>query len=473
MGTILIKNGTLVTASDSFQSDLLIKDEHIALIGGDLDPNGGKVIDASGKLIMPGGIDPHVHLDLPMFNTVSADDHYSGHKAAAFGGTTTVMDFVEDQNPDLLQNLDKWHRMADPKAAVDFGFHLNITKFDPEVAAQIPDVVAAGVTTLKVFTAYNNRLRLQDGEIFQVLRTAAEHGMLTMVHAENGDVIEILVGEALLAGHTSPEWHAYTRPAWGAVEAVLRAAALAAQADAPLYVVHMNTGGGVDQLRFARDRGVKVMGETCPQYLFFTIDDLKREDGAKWVCSPPMRTEEDNQRIWTRLQDGTLQTVGTDHCPFFYNGEKAIDYEGELVKIPGKELGQEDFTKIPNGLPGVGDRMPILWTEGVVKGRLSPNQFVAQTSTNAAKIFGIYPQKGCLAPGSDADIVIWDPEKTLVYGVDIAQHRTDYNLYEGWELKGFPEKVFLRGQCIVDQGEWLGKRGQGRFLKRKPFAEVL
>ena len=473
MGTILIKNGTLVTASDSFQADLLIKDEHIALIGGDLDPNGGKVIDASGKLIMPGGIDPHVHLDLPMFNTVSADDHYSGHKAAAFGGTTTVMDFVEDQNPDLLQNLDKWHRMADPKAAVDFGFHLNITKFDPEVAAQIPDVVAAGVTTLKVFTAYNNRLRLQDGEIFQVLRTAAEHGMLTMVHAENGDVIEILVGEALLAGHTSPEWHAYTRPAWGAVEAVLRAAALAAQADAPLYVVHMNTGGGVDQLRFARDRGVKVMGETCPQYLFFTIDDLKREDGAKWVCSPPMRTEEDNQRIWTRLQDGTLQTVGTDHCPFFYNGEKAIDYEGELVKIPGKELGQEDFTKIPNGLPGVGDRMPILWTEGVVKGRLSPNQFVAQTSTNAAKIFGIYPQKGCLAPGSDADIVIWDPEKTLVYGVDIAQHRTDYNLYEGWELKGFPEKVFLRGQCIVDQGEWLGKRGQGRFLKRKPFAEVL
>jgi len=473
MDTILIKNGTLVTASDSFQADLLIKDEHIALIGGDLDPNGGEVIDASGKLIMPGGIDPHVHLDLPMFNTVSADDHYSGHKAAAFGGTTTVMDFVEDQNPDLLKNLEKWHQMADPKAAVDFGFHLNVTKFNTEVAAQIPDVVSAGVTTLKVFTAYNDRLRLEDGDIFQVLRTAAEYGMLTMVHAENGDVIEILVGEALLAGHTSPEWHAYTRPAWGAVEAVLRAAALAAQADAPLYVVHMNTGGGVDQLRFARDRGVKVMGETCPQYLFFTIEDLKRKDGAKWVCSPPMRTEEDKQRIWTRLRDGTLQTVGTDHCPFFYNGEKAIEYEGELVKIPGKELGQEDFTKIPNGLPGVGDRMPILWTEGVVKGRLSPNQFVAQTSTNAAKIFGIYPQKGCLAPGSDADVVIWDPEKALVYGVDVAQHRTDYNLYEGWELKGFPEKVFLRGQCIVDEGEWLGKRGQGRFLKRKPFAEVL
>ena len=363
--------------------------------------------------------------------------------------------------------------MSDPKASIDFGFHLNITNFYPEVGAQIPDLVSAGVTTLKVFTAYNNRLRLQDGEIFQVLRIAAEHGMLTMLHAENGDVIDILVSEALKAGHTAPEWHARTRPAWGAVESVLRASALAAQADAPLYIVHMNTAGGVDQLRYARDRGVKVMGETCPQYLFFTVDDLKRPDGAKWICSPPMRSPADNERIWERLMDNTLQTVGTDHCPFFYNGDQEIVYEGEDVKIPGKELGANDFTLIPNGLPGVGDRMPILWTEGVGKGRITPNQFVAQTSTNAAKIFGIYPQKGCLAPGSDADLVIWDPEKKLKYGVEVAQHRTDYNLYEGWELQGFPERVFLRGSCIVDQGEWHGNRGQGKFLKRKPFAEVI
>ncbi len=473
MKTKIIKNGTLVTASDTFQADIRIEEEKIALIGNDLDQTGVEVIDAEGKLIFPGGIDPHVHLDLPMFNTVSSDDHYTGHKAAAFGGTTTVMDFVEDRDSDLLKNLDTWHEMADPKAAIDFGFHLNITNFNSEVGAQIPDLVSAGVTTLKVFTAYNNRLRLQDGEIFQVLRIAAEHGMLTMLHAENGDVIDILVSEALKAGHTAPEWHAHTRPAWGAVESVLRASALAAQADAPLYIVHMNTAGGVDQLRYARERGVKVMGETCPQYLFFTVDDLKRNDGAKWICSPPMRSPADNERIWERLMDNTLQTVGTDHCPFFYNGDQEIVYEGEDVKIPGKELGANDFTLIPNGLPGVGDRMPILWTEGVGKGRITPNQFVAQTSTNAAKIFGIYPQKGCLAPGSDADLVIWDPEKKLKYGVEVAQHRTDYNLYEGWELQGFPERVFLRGSCIVDQGEWRGNRGQGKFLKRKPFAEVI
>jgi dihydropyrimidinase len=235
----------------------------------------------------------------------------------------------------------------------------------------------------------------------------------------------------------------------------------------------MNTAGGIDQLAYARERGVPVMGETCPQYLFFTEDDLEKPDGAKWICSPPMRTKADNQRIMQGLTDNTLQTVGTDHCPFFYDGTKAISYEGADVKIPGKELGKDDFTKIPNGLPGVADRMPILWTEGVGTGRITPNQFVAYTSANPARIFGLYPRKGCLEPGSDADIVIWDPDKKLVYGVDVAHQRTDYNLYEGWKLQGFPEKVFLRGKCIVDGDQWLGKRGQGHFLARKPFAEVI
>ena len=215
------------------------------------------------------------------------------------------------------------------------------------------------------------------------------------------------------------------------------------------------------------------MGETCPQYMFFNEKKLESADGAKWICSPPMRTEDDNDRIWKGLMEDTLQTVGTDHCPFFYDGTKAISYEGEDIMIPGKELGKDDFTKIPNGLPGVADRMPILWTEGVVKGRITPNQFVAYTSANPARIFGLYPQKGCLEPGSDADLVIWDPDKKLVYGVDVAHQRTDYNLYEGWELQGYPEKVFLRGRCIVDGNRWLGKRGQGQFLARKPFAEVI
>jgi len=473
MGKTHIKNGTIITASDTFPADLLIDGEKIAMVGEGLEDTDAQIVDAAGKYILPGGIDPHVHLDLEMFDTVSSDDHYTGHIAAAFGGTTTVMDFVEDKDPDLIKNIQDLRDKADPKAAIDYSFHLNITKFNKDIANQIPGLLNTGVTTLKVFTAYNNRLRLQDGEIFQLMLIAAEHGLLTMLHAEGGDVIDVLVEKALQSGHTEPIWHARTRPAWGAVEAVLRGAALSAQADAPLYIVHMNTAGGIDQLAYARDKGLKVMGETCPQYLFFTEEHLKQPDGAKWICSPPMRTEKDNQRIWKGLTDDTLQTVGTDHCPFFFDGTKPIQYEGEEVMIPGKELGVDDFTKIPNGLPGVADRLPILWTEGVVNGLITPNQFVAFTSTNPAKIFGLYPQKGCLETGSDADIVIWDPDKQVNYGVDIAHQRTDYNLYEGWELQGYPEKVFLRGTCIVDGEKWLGKKGGGKFLKRKPFADVI
>jgi dihydropyrimidinase len=294
-----------------------------------------------------------------------------------------------------------------------------------------------------------------------------------MLHAENGDVIDILIAEALAEGHTTPEWHAYTRPAWGAIEATLRGAALAAQAEAPLYIVHMNAAGEVDQLQYAREKGLLIMGETCPQYLFFTEEELRRPDGAKWVCSPPMRTRADNQRLWQGLGDGILQVIGTDHCPFFYDGNKAIDYEGKPIAIPGKELGADDFTKIPNGLPGVGDRLPILWTYGVRNGRITPNQFVALTSTNPAKIFGLYPKKGNLAVGADADVVIWNPERNLTYGVQYAQHRTDYNLFEGWALTGFPERVFLRGRLIVNQGQWSGEAGTGKFIPRLPGVTLI
>jgi len=464
---ILIKNGTLITASDTYKADILVEGEKISMIGKDLNYPDAEIVDAEGKYILPGGVDPHVHLDLPMFDTVSSDDHYTGGKAAAFGGTTTVIDFVPQDEGSLEENIERWHAKADPKAPIDFSFHMNITRFNQDVAKEIFTLPDLGITSLKVFTAYNGRLRLSDGEIFRVMRVANSAGMLTMVHAENGDVIDILVEEALLSGNTDPVFHAKTRPAWGAVEASLRAAALAAQAgDAPLYLVHMNTAGEVNQLSYARDFGVKMMGETCPQYLFFTEDDLRREDGAKWICSPPMRKEMDNDRLWEGVSDGTIQVVATDHCPFFYDGTTAIEYEGEMVAIPGKELGAEDFTKIPNGLPGVGDRMPILWTQGVVNGNITPNQFVALHCTNPAKIFGLYPQKGTLAPGSDADIAIWDPNKELRYGVKVAKHRTDYNLYEGWQLKGFPVIVFLRGNKIVDGDNWMGKPGMGKFLHR-------
>jgi dihydropyrimidinase len=464
---LLIKKGTLITASETFTGDILVEGEKISLIGKDLTHPNAEVIDAEGKYVLPGGVDPHVHLDLPMFNTVSSDDHYTGGKAAAFGGTTTVIDFVPQDEGTLEENINRWHAKADAKASIDFSFHMNITRFDQDVAKQIFTLPDLGITSLKVFTAYNNRLRLSDGEIFRVMRLARSAGLLTMVHAENGDVIDILVEEALQAGNTAPIYHAKTRPAWGEVEASLRAAALAAQAgDAPLYLVHMNTAGEVDQLAYARQHGLNIMGETCPQYLFFTEDDLRREDGAKWICSPPMRTERDNKRLWEGLAEETIKVLATDHCPFFYDGSTPIEYEGGSVAIRGKELGRDDFSKIPNGLPGVGDRMPILWTQGVLSGRITPNQFVAMHCTNPAKIFGLYPQKGTLLPGSDADIAIWDPDKELRYGVNIAHHRTDYNLYEGWQLKGFPVMVFLRGQILVDGERWLGKPGMGRYLNR-------
>ena len=462
---ILIKNGKLITAEKTFEADILIENETITKIGEDLQNPNAEIIDATGKRIMPGGVDPHVHLDLPMFGTVSSDDHYTGHKAAAFGGTTTAMDFVVLEDEGFAHSVDIWMKMAE-KAAIDYSFHMNLTQFNEKIAKEIPSLREMGIQTLKVFTAYNGVLRLDDKSIFKAMQIARDNGMLVMAHCENGDVIETLMEQALAAGHTSPEWHALIRPAWGAVESGLRVAGMASAADASVYIVHMNAGGEVDMLKYARERGVKVMGETCPQYLFFTVDNLRQADGAKWICSPPMRTEADNARLWEGLSEGVLQTIGTDHCPFYFDGTQPIVYEGSEIAIPGKELGKDDFTKIPNGLPGIQDRMPILWTTGVGEGKITENQFVEYMCTNPAKIFGLYPRKGVLMEGSDADIVIWDAEKKVKYGVAMSHQRTDYNLYEGWDLTGYPEKVFLRGQLIVDRDEWKGRRGMGKFLKR-------
>jgi dihydropyrimidinase len=464
---ILIKSGTLITASETFQADLLIEDGKISQIGKNIImPAETEIVDAAGKYVLPGGVEAHAHFELPMFGTVSSDDHYTGHKAAAFGGTTTAFDFISQDSEDVLECVQAWHEKAREKAAIDYSFHMNITKFNDRIAADIPLLRKEGINSLKVFTAYNGRLRLMDGEIYQVMRIAKEHGLLVMVHAENGDVIELLTAEAIAAGHTTPEWHALTRPADGEVESVNRVISLARQTGASVYIVHMNTKGGVDHVRNARAEGLAVMGETCPQYLFFTIDELRRPDGAKWICSPPMRSKEDNAGVWKALMDETMQVFATDHCPFFFDGTKPILYENEEIAIPGKELGAHDFTKIPNGLPAVGDRLLILWSYAVNTGKISPNQFVALTSTNPAKIFGIYPKKGTLMPGADADIAIWDPEKEITYGVQYAHHRTDYNLFEGWPLKGLVEKVFLRGKMIVDGENWYGEKGGGNFLNR-------
>ena len=372
----IIKEGTIITENETKVADILIEDSKIRLIEANLSDPDAHFFDAKGKLVLPGGVDAHVHLDLPMFNTVSSDDHYTGGKAAAYGGTTTMIDFVSQGEGTLHESINLLREKADPKVCIDYAFHMNITRFDEKVAEQIQLLPEDGITSVKVFTAYNNRLRLEDEYIYQVMEIAKTTGILTMLHAENGDEIERLIAETLAQGHVEPYWHAKTRPSSGAVEAGQRIIEISAKTGAPLYIVHMNAAGEVDNLTAARKRGLNVMGETCPQYLFFTEEELKRPDGAKWICSPPMRSKIDNQRLIEGVTQEEIQVIATDHCPFFFDGTKPILYEGSPVAIPGKELGSEIFTKIPNGLPALGDRLPVLWSHGVGTGMMTPNQFV-------------------------------------------------------------------------------------------------
>ncbi|RMG89828.1 MAG: dihydropyrimidinase [Chloroflexi bacterium] len=470
----LIQGGTVITAADTIQADVLIEGEKISLIGQNLPKDGAKVIDATGKLVMPGGIDPHTHLELPFFTTVSSDDFYTGHRAAAFGGTTCHIDFANQRKGETLHEaLEKWRRLAEGKAVLDYATHMSITDLRPDVLAEIPSLLDEGITSLKVFLSYKNMYMLTDGEILQVMHKAAELGMLVLVHAENGDVVDMLTRQFVAEGKLSPEYHALSHPAWSETEATLRAIALASVANVPLYVVHMTCAGAVDQLTYGRQRGLPVMGETCPQYLFFTEDDLRRPDGAKFICSPPVRTRADNVYLWDALADGRIQVVGTDHCPFLFDGTKPLTYEGEVYRSPGKESGGGDFSKTPNGMHGIEDRMLLLWTYGVGKGRFSANRFVELTATNPAKIFGLYPRKGTIAPGSDADIVIWNPEARKTVSWRTHHMRVDHNVYEGMELVGLPEKVFVRGELVVDGESWYGRRGSGRFLHRQSHAPVV
>ncbi|MBI5496053.1 MAG: dihydropyrimidinase [Deltaproteobacteria bacterium] len=470
----LIRNGTLVTASDTYPADLLIDGEKIALVGTDLPAGDARVIDAKGKFVLPGGIDAHTHLDLPFGGTVASDDFYTGHKAAAFGGTTCHIDFViQGKGETLHQAVENWHKKSDRKAAVDYGFHLAITDLNDKVLDEIPSMGREGVTSLKLFMAYKGSLQVDDTTLFKALVKSADAGMLVMVHAENGDAIDVLVKDAVSKGRLTPEWHALTRPDWAEAEATMRAVSLAGVAGAPLYVVHVTCAKAVDQIAYGRARGLKVMGETCTQYFFFSVDDLRRPDGAKWVCSPPVRSHADNEALWAAVKNDTLQTVATDHCPFFFDGTREMMYEGKPVKFAGKELGGGNFSKIPNGVPGIEDRMPILWTHGVGKGRMSMNRLVELCCTNPAKIFGLYPRKGTLAAGADADVVIWDPNLRRKMGVQTSHQRTDYNLYEGWDVTGMPEKVFVRGRLLVDGETWHGEPGSGAWLKRSTNGAVL
>jgi dihydropyrimidinase len=470
----LIRNGTLVTAAEAYKADLLLDDGKIALIGLDLPAEGAQVVEADGKYILPGGIDVHTHLALPFGGTISSDDFYTGHKAAAFGGTTSHIDFViQSKGESLHQAVERWNQKAAARAVVDYAYHMAITDLTEEVMNEIPSLAKEGITTLKLFMAYKGLFQIDDTTLFRTMMKAAEAGMMVMVHAENGDVVDALVNKAMADGHTAAEWHAHTRPDWAEAEATFRAVALAGAAGAPLYVVHVTCAKAVDQIAYGRSQGLKVMGETCVQYFFFTVDDLRRPDGAKWVCSPPVRTRADNEALWRAVRDNALQVVSTDHCPFFFDGTKEIEYEGEKVKIPGKELGQGNFVKIPNGVPALEDRMPMLWTYGAGQGRISLNRLVELCCTNPARIFGLYPRKGTLAAGSDADVVIWDPGLKKTVSAASSHQRTDYNLWEGWEITGAPEKVFLRGNLLVDGQAWNGEPGGGAWLPRDAHAPIL
>jgi len=464
----LIKNGTIVTAEGQEQADVLIEGEKIARIGQNLEAGDAEVIDASGMLVMPGGIDVHTHLELPFGGTVSSDDFFTGHRAAAFGATTTHIDFViQPMGGTLHEGIEDWRGKAE-KAAIDYGFHMAITDLRDDVMEEIPSLLDEGITSLKLFMAYKGLFQVDDTTLFRTMQTAARHGMLVMVHAENGDVIAELTTQLLAEGKTDPKYHAVAHPAMAEAEATGRAVALAGIAGAPLYVVHMTCEESIEQLALGRAKGFPVMGETCTQYLFVFEEDLAKPDfeGAKYICSPPVRQPKDAVVLWDALADNTLQAISTDHCPFWFEG-------GVDGRIPGKELGKPSFDKIPNGMPGIEDRMPVMYHNGVNGGHYDVSRFVEIACTNPAKIFGLYPRKGVIAEGSDADIVIWDPEQEHTIEAATSKSRTDYNVYEGMEVRGWPKRVILRGKTIVDGDDWLGEAGSGRFLPRTPHAEVL
>jgi dihydropyrimidinase len=461
----LIQGGTVVTASDTFAADVLIEGEQIAALGHGFSAD--QTIDATGKYVIPGGIDVHTHLDMPFGGTVSSDDFFTGHRAAAFGGTTMHIDFaIQPKGATLRETLDQWMARANGKAAIDYGFHLAITDLPDSVMEEIAQAPEWGVTSLKLFMAYKGALMVDDATLFRAMEQAAKHGLLIAVHAENGDAIDILVAQALGAGHTEPKYHALTRPAELEAEATNRAIRLAEVAGAPLYVVHVTNAGAVEAIRLARGRGKPIYGETCVQYFFFTKDDLARPgfEGAKWVCSPPYREKSDQEALWRAVYADELQIISTDHCPFWFEG-------GKDGRPAGKELGIGNFSKIPNGCPGIEDRMMVLYTSGVRGGRFSLNRWVELCCTNPAKLFGMYPQKGVLAPGSDADVVIWDPDAAHTISAATHHQRTDYNLYEGMKVTGMPTVVLSRGRVLVRDGKWEGEQGAGRFVKRQRWGK--
>jgi dihydropyrimidinase len=460
MTTTLVKNGTVVTASDRYDADIYIDKGRITLIGQGLNVPADTVVEASGKLVMPGGIDVHTHLDMPFGGTTSADDFESGTIAAAHGGTTTVVDFaIQNFGEGLYPAFEGWQRRAEGKSVIDYAFHMIVRELTDQVTGDMDRLTKHdGVTSFKLFMAYPGVFQVDDATIFRALLKTKENGGLVCMHAENGGVIDTLVKEALRKGQTAPKYHALTRPTRAEGEATSRAIALAEMADVPIYIVHLSCSDALEKVKQARDMGLPAYAETCPQYLFLSYEDYERPgfEGAKYVMSPPLREKWNQVALWKGLAKNDLQVVSTDHCPFCMN------------EPPQKQLGKDDFSKIPNGAPGIETRLMLLWDGGVRTGRIDAHKFVEITSSNPARMFGLWPRKGTVAVGSDGDLVIWDPDKETTLSAKTHHMRVDYNPYEGRVVKGAPAVVLSRGDVIVDHGEFKGRKGRGEFVKRQP-----
>jgi dihydropyrimidinase len=450
----LIKNGTVVTATDQYKGDVLVEDEKIAVIGMSLDVQADTVIDAAGKYVLPGGIDVHTHLDMPFGGATSADDFETGTRAAAFGGTTTIVDFaIQYRGQTLHHAMETWAKKAEGKAVIDYGFHMIITDLTDQVETEMDALVRQGISSFKLFMAYPGVFMLDDASIFKALLRTGQNGGTICMHAENGGVIDVLVQRALAEGKTAPKYHALTRPARAEAEATHRAIALAEIADVPIYIVHLSAAEALDMVTEARDRGLPAFAETCPQYLFLSYDNYEEPDfgGSKYVMSPPLREKAKQDQLWRGLAFNDLQCVSTDHCPFC---------------MKEKRLGENDFSKIPNGAPGIETRMSLVYDGGVRPGRISLNRFVELTSTSPAKIFGLFPRKGTIAPGSDADLVVFDPNRTITLAAKTLHMNVDYNPYEGRQVTGATDTVISRGRVVIENGTFVGRKGGGSFLKR-------
>jgi dihydropyrimidinase len=465
---IIIKNGRIITAVDNYKADIIIENEKIDCIGNKLNPSSDyMVIDAEDLYVFPGGVDCHTHLENTFGDSTTADDFISGTKAGAFGGTTTIIDFAfQGEGIGVMHSIDEAMKRADGKSSIDYGFHMVARHINDQVLVDMKSAILnEGVTSFKLYMAYPGKMMVDDSDILQVLKLAGQTGGIVCLHAENGIVIEQLIREALNQGHTSPRYHTLTRPSILEGEATHRGICLAELAEAPVYFVHLSALEALKQVVEARDRGIPAFAETCPHYLFFdeSVYENDNFETAKYVMSPPLRSKEAQNNLWRALKYDDLQVIATDHCPYCMK-------EGHLGKINQKPYGKNDFSKIPNGAPGLQDRMTVVFDGGVNAGKLSLNRFVQLMSTNPAKIFGLFPRKGTIAIGSDADLVIFDPNEKHVLSSSTNYSNCDYTLFEGRQVTGRVKKVFLRGELIVDQEKWMGYSGYGTYLKRKEFS---